>query len=797
MHIVLIGAEMEENLAVRYLAPPLINAGHDVEIVAYDDPSRQLLLARQLAEKEPDVIGMSVAFQHRLADFRGLTQTLRSAGVKSVVVWGGHIPTARAGQILGAYPGVDVIVRHDGEETFLELVEALNGESLGGVEEARKVDGPLLHKLKGIEGLSFRLPGGEAGMTPPRPALRNLDELETPWRHGKPARHGGLGFSPIVGSRGCWGSCTYCSIQTYHRGREGARVRLREPTAIAAEMADMYHHNQTRIFCFHDENFFLPKPARTLERLRAIRSELDLRDVGEIGLVAKCRPDELSPELLTEAREMGLIRVYVGIENGSQNGLDHLGRNTTVDTCTSALQMLRDADVYACFNVLLFEPDTTLADVSDNLAFLNGNSDFPWNFCRTEIYPGSFMEASLRKEGRLRGGLEGMTYTIADPQAELLFRVCAVAFSGRNFGTQSTANAASGVGYLAAVLDYFYSGRQARAFLRDSNEVIQRLGDDTLAKLTLAHDFVASGNDNASEISRFTADLARQVAVADAEFWPALETLRIGMNRYGSKHAHTVLAPSSGGQALAKTAALLAAAGLAGVACDSKTTVMDPLPGDLRDQGEIMVMDPLPDDVTERQDVMVYDPLPPDVIDANEQPDVMVVDPLPEDIQEQDYMVVDPPPPDVVEQEDIMVMDPLPPDVVEVEDIMVMDPLPPDLIEEDAKEEKDVPPPVDPPPPDQSAFGEQGPQSPATLPLDRTFRVHLSTTVKGDEIHLTARPSGAAETTLQWVCKGGKLEAVGQSAIFRPTGNGPTMVQVHARAGETLLDAATWLPDIA
>ena len=796
MKIILIGAELEENLAVRYLAPPLLDAGHEVEIIAFDDPSQQLRLARELAEKKPDVIGMSVAFQHRLTDFRNLARTLRSAGLESVIVWGGHIPTARAGQILAASPEVDIIVRHDGEETLLELVAALDGNSLGVAEGPREVTGQLLLTLKEIKGLAFRLPGGKPGMTPARPAPRNLDEIDTPWRQGKPARHGGLGFSPILGSRGCWGSCTYCSIQTYHRGRGGPRVRLREPTAIAAEMAEMYHHDQTRIFCFHDENFFLPKPDHTLARLREIRSELDRRGVGKIGMVAKCRPDELSPKLLGEARKMGLIRVYVGIENGSQAGLDHLGRNTNVETCGHALQMLRDADVYACYNVLLFEPDTTLTDVSENLAFLNENSDFPWNFCRTEIYPGSFMEQSLKAQGRLRGGLEGMTYTIADPRAELLFRISAIAFSGRNFGTQSTANAASGVRYLAAVLDHFYGGRQARAFLRSSNEVTLRLGHDTLTRLTLAHDFVASGETRPGEITRFTAELARQVAIADAEFWPALETLRIEMNRYGSRHAPALLAPSMGRQALAKTAALLAAAGLAGVACDSKTTVMDPVPGDLRDNQDIMVMDPLPDDVTGQQDVMVYDPLPPDVIEQ----DYMVVDPLPEDaFEQQDYMVVDPPPPDVVEQ-DYMVVDPPPPDVtdtVEQEDIMVMDPLPPDIKEEDAGEKKDVPPPVDPPPPDQSAFEPAQPGSPAALPLDRGFRVKLTTETINGAIHFTTRCTGTAEPTLQWTCRGGTIKATGTTAIFRPTGTGPAMVQVHARAGQHLLDVATWLPHIA
>ena len=127
-------------------------------------------------------------------------------------------------------------------------------------------------RLSNISGLAFRLPGERPGATEPRPATADLDSLAGPARDGRLQRHAGLGFAPILGSRGCWQACTYCSIQSYHRGRKGSRVRLRAPEAVAGEMADLYHHNHARIFCFHDENLFLPRPAHTRARLSAPRS---------------------------------------------------------------------------------------------------------------------------------------------------------------------------------------------------------------------------------------------------------------------------------------------------------------------------------------------------------------------------------------------------------------------------------------------------------------------------------------------------------------------------------------------
>ena len=812
MHVALVGAGLEENLALEYLVPPLRAAGHRVDAIHFDTPADRARVVATLLADPPDVIGMSVAFQHRLVEFRDLARALRSAGLQAAMVWGGHIPTARAGQVLAAYPEVDVVVRHDGETTLAELVEALAANPLAqavATDAPREVTPPLLPRLVGIPGLAFRLPGGRPGVTPARAAVRDLDSLATPARDQPYPRQAGLRFAPILGSRGCWGRCTYCSIQTYHRGRPGPRVRLRDPDAVAAEMAGLYHHDGVRLFCFHDENFLLRRPARSIERLRAMRAGLEARGVGRIGIIAKCRPDELDADVLHEARRLGLVRAYVGIENGSQPGLDHLGRATTVESCRRALALLRDAGLYSCFNVLLFEPETTLADIDDNLAFLAGALDFPWNFCRTEVYPGSFLERSLRAAGRLRGGLEGMTYTITDPRVELLFRITAVAFGGRNFGAQSVANAASGMGYLAAVLTHFHDGRRSRSLAAQSQALVEQLGADSLERLRQARDFVAAGAQSPATVTDFARDLALGVALADARFWPAVESLRAEMNRHGAECAAERVR-SRAGSTFARAAAMVVAAGLSAQGCDSgeKTTLMDPVPSDLLDATEIVVLDPVPQDVFEtgKDGVWYEDSVPVDITFDTHDPNVLpeAVDPAPWDSYETHPTelpeVMDPLPPDGWGQDPApeFIADPPPQDIFPE---FIVDPVPPDLSEEANGEVTEPPPDIpimDPPPPDMGAALAPSVPPAMLLALDRTFRLQLDAREGDGECRLSARVIGGVATArLRWEAFGGTINARGLEATFRADGSASPLIVAVADGGEGLLDVARHVPDPA
>ena len=226
------------------------------------------------------------------------------------------------------------------------------------------------------------------------------------WCYRQHSRQLGVPFIPVSGSRGCWAECSFCSITTVLRdGREhdvlGRRLRLRSPEDIGLEMAMLAQAvGGSAIFCFHDENFLLPRPADSLARVTAMRKTLDEQGVGQSAIVGKCRPDTVTPELARELARLGVIRMYVGIENASSKGATHLNRRTHVSTMGAALDACADAGIFACYNLLIFEPESTLDDVAQNVAFMRKHASTPVNFCRAEPYLGTPMQRRLQAVGK-------------------------------------------------------------------------------------------------------------------------------------------------------------------------------------------------------------------------------------------------------------------------------------------------------------------------------------------------------------------------------------------------------------
>ena len=66
-------------------------------------------------------------------------------------------------------------------------------------------------------------------------------------------------------------------------------------------------------------------------------------------------------------QSMGAIRVYVGIETNSHEGVVSLNRGIDAEGNRRALRAFRDCGLYCTFNVLIFDPDATLSGVEQNL----------------------------------------------------------------------------------------------------------------------------------------------------------------------------------------------------------------------------------------------------------------------------------------------------------------------------------------------------------------------------------------------------------------------------------------------
>jgi anaerobic magnesium-protoporphyrin IX monomethyl ester cyclase len=517
MKTILIGADCEENLGIGMIGAALRRAGHRVSVLAFEDAGSIDEVARAVVSARPHCVGLAIQFQHGAAAHVALARQLRALGYRGHITCGGQHPTMAHVELLSDVAEIDSVVLHEGEQTVVELLAALeSGRALGAVP-----------------GLAIRDSAGVPTRTAPRALSNALDDLPFAHRYRPHLRHLGLPFIPVWGSRGCWGACAFCAITTAHREakRHAASrlLRLRSVENLAAEMAALWHRDQSpAIFCFHDDTLLLPRPEDSLERLRSLRCALDELGVGEIGLVGKCRPDCVTPELALALRRLGVFRMFVGIENGSQAGLDHLNRRTKTADLQRALAAFADAGIYTCYNLLLFEPDARLEHVRENIAFMRAHAEFPVNFCRAEAYHGTPLYQRLRERGALIGNYLGWDYRISDDRTELAFRITAAVFRERNFDAVGVANRYIGIAYLAQLLKTFFdcSGADERRVLRQSRELVTAITRESAEFLERVVDIAEHADlGDADAICRETARLGLELSACNRHWHAELDEL--------------------------------------------------------------------------------------------------------------------------------------------------------------------------------------------------------------------------------------------------------------------------------
>ncbi len=131
---------------------------------------------------------------------------LKEVSPESIMIHGGpSTPKYErdAEAFFAANPGVDIAVRGEGEQTFVEILDAL-----GGKLEGRNGD---LSVLADVPGLTYRTRSGVA-RTPDRPRLADLDILPSPYLLGyyDDVARAGIDFQPVETNRGCPYGCTFC-----------------------------------------------------------------------------------------------------------------------------------------------------------------------------------------------------------------------------------------------------------------------------------------------------------------------------------------------------------------------------------------------------------------------------------------------------------------------------------------------------------------------------------------------------------------------------------------------------------
>ena len=202
-----------------------------------------------------------------------LSARVKAANPASLNVHGGPNAPKYPGDVeayFRAHPHVDVLVHGEGEETFCELLAALEGTFGEGL--------PDLSRLKHVPGLSFRL--GEAVIrTAPRAQIKDVDAIPSPLLEGlfEVYEQAPPVAIALETNRGCPYGCTFCDWGS----ATASKVRRFSLERVFAELEWCARNHVDDIF-IADANFGMFE-----------------RDVEIAGKIADLRHEYGYPRLIT------------------------------------------------------------------------------------------------------------------------------------------------------------------------------------------------------------------------------------------------------------------------------------------------------------------------------------------------------------------------------------------------------------------------------------------------------------------------------------------------------------------
>lgn len=418
-NVALVGYEEGENLGLRYLSSFLKQNRISTIIIPYN-PNLKDFVLNEIIKIKPLIVGFSLIFQRMLPDFINLIGYLRENKVNCHFTMGGHFPTIESEKVLEAIPGLNSIVRGEGEITLLELFKKLKRPA----------------SWSGINGLTYKNYSGEIIVTPPRQLLENLDVLPFPERNEKSFSYERYKVATLAASRGCFYNCSFCSIRQFYNYSVGLKRRSRSPQNIVNEMEYLFKEKGVNVFIFEDDDFYVNTKSQNTWTLQFIDELISKKLAGNIAWRMSCRIDDIEKNVLKKLMDVGLICVYLGIESADDTNLKIYEKKYTVQDIYKAIDALTEINLPFEFGFMLLNPYCSFKTLNNDLKFFKkiasmGSSIL--QFTKMVPYSGTPIQKRLLDENRLTGTFSAPDYKYEDPKIDLLESFFHDAFHYRNF----------------------------------------------------------------------------------------------------------------------------------------------------------------------------------------------------------------------------------------------------------------------------------------------------------------------------------------------------------------------------
>ncbi len=336
-------------LGVSYLASSLLEAGHEVQIIDCTFMNKADAL-QQAFDAHAEVVGLYCMVTMR-DDCLWLARQLRLSA--RLLLVGGPLATCDPHAFVEDF---DVVVRGEGENTALELLQAY---AAGG--DYSHVTGITYLQKNIVEGKV----SSKTITNPDRSFNKNLDGLPFPARQLLPnksyiqfgQKQYGYSITTVMSTRGCPYDCEFCSNVIF-----GGSYRERSARNVVDEIEQALSFGYDRI-SFADDVFTM-RQKRVLEVCEEIKQRKLL-----FKWECLARVDSINAATYVEMYRAGCRRVYFGIESGDDTVLKLMNKKISAEKARQAVQAAHQAGLEVGAFFILFYPGETNQTVLNTLHF--------------------------------------------------------------------------------------------------------------------------------------------------------------------------------------------------------------------------------------------------------------------------------------------------------------------------------------------------------------------------------------------------------------------------------------------
>jgi radical SAM superfamily enzyme YgiQ (UPF0313 family) len=325
-------------LGIIYLAAILRQHGADV--VCCDE--------RVCSEAEVDahlrsaeILGLSSLTPHVNRAIR-YAQKARAHNPDLITVMGGPHATVDVDTFLDS-GALDYVIGGEAEDSIVQFMQ--------GVDRGREA-------LTKVPGIAFDRADGTRHQNPQPPLMKDLDRIPFPaWDLLPFDRYAGMNKEKlfyIFTSRGCPFRCVFCQKELTGRG-----FRTRSVKNILDELQEIHDTYEPGNVLFIDELFTCQK-----KRVYEICEGIIERGL-KLNMSCETRVDMLDYDMAVTMRKAGFMRMYFGVESGSQRSLDTLIKDYKVEKIIEALKITRRAGIWTKIFLIVGTPGETMQDIQE------------------------------------------------------------------------------------------------------------------------------------------------------------------------------------------------------------------------------------------------------------------------------------------------------------------------------------------------------------------------------------------------------------------------------------------------